>query len=196
MSFDIINNTSYEINDWKQLVGLTSNLSTDVKIAVNNYNCDVIECTSIVIYMESQSIPLTSFVVSGTDAKQIKGTKVVVNKESALKMLRAFGFPVEWVSKWPKLTSPTIKLLQDAQSMGFAYVVRQHQNQVVFYSADRFSRTLLANELPAFKYCDFSEFELIKFYSIEQLLQEAPQEDQEHIEFVFDGGSIKEDSQL
>lgn len=192
-AFDIINNTSYEINDWKQLVGLTSNLSSDVKIAVNSYNCEVINCTVIIIYMESTNVPLTSFVISGTDSKQIKSSRVTVSKESALSILNSFGFPVEWVSKWPTLTPATIQLLRDAKNMGFAYVVRQHQNQVVFYSTDKKSKTLLANELPAFYTCDFSEFELLKFYSIEKLLEEAPVEDQDGLHFIFDGGEMKGD---
>ena len=192
-AFDIINNTKYEINDWKQLIGLTSNLSSDVKIAVNSYNCDVINCTTIVIYMESTSVPLTSFVISGTDSKQIKSSKVTVSRESALNILNDFGFPVEWISKWPTLTAPTTELLQNAQSMGFTYVNRQHGNQVVFYSADKKSKILVANELPTFALCDFSEFELNKFYSIELLLKEAPAEDQDGINIIFDGGALKGD---
>jgi hypothetical protein len=192
-AFDIINNTSYEINDWAQLVGLKSNLSEDVKIAVNSYNCDIIDCTAIVIYMESKSVPLTSFVISGTDSGAIKSSLVEVSKDSALKILNAFGFPVEWVSKWPKLTPETVQLLADAKTMGFAYVVKQHQNQVVFYSTDKKSKTLLANELPVFAFCDFSEFETMKFYSIEKLINEASAEDQEGIEFIFDGGSMEGD---
>ena len=163
-AFDIINNTKYEINDWKQLIGLTSNLSSDVKIAVNSYNCDVINCTTIVIYLECASVPLTSFVISGTDSKQFKSCKVTVSRESALSILNDFGFPVEWISKWPTLTAPSTELLQNAQSMGFTYVNRQHGNQVVFYSADKKSKILVANELPTFALCDFSEFELNKFY--------------------------------
>jgi hypothetical protein len=143
--------------------------------------------------MESASVPLTSFVISGTDSKQIKSSRVTVSKDSALSILNAFGFPVEWVSKWPALTPATIKFLQDARSMGFTYVIRQHQNQVVFYSADKKSKTLLANELPAFAFCNFSEFELMKFYSIDTLLEEAPEEDMNELHFVFDGGAMKED---
>ena len=52
-AFDIINNTKYEINDWKQLVGLTSNLSQDVKIAVNwNILCK----NNMIIYEKLQNI--------------------------------------------------------------------------------------------------------------------------------------------
>lgn len=192
-AFDIINNTSYEINDWKQLIGLTSNLSPDIKIAVNNYNCDVINCTAIIIYMESTNVPLTSFIISGTDSKQIKSSRVTVSKESAISILNSFGFPVEWVSKWPMLTPETTQLLRDAKNMGFAYVIRQHQKQVVFYSTDKKSKILLANELPAFAFCNFSEFELLKFYSIEKLLEEAPEEDQNGLHFIFDGGAMKGD---
>ena len=191
--FDIINNTSYEINDWKQLIGLSSNLSADVKIAVNNYNCDVINCTTIIIYMESTNVPLTSFVISGTDSKQIKSSLVTVSKESALSILNSFGFPVEWVSEWPTLTPATAQLLRDAMNMGFVYVARQHQNQVIFYSSDKKSKTLLANELPAFYACDFTEFESLKFYSIEKLLEEAPEEDQSGLHLIFDGGEMKGD---
>lgn len=191
--FDIINKTIYEIDNWNQLVGLSSNLSPDLKIAVNTYNNDIIECTTIIIYMESIAAPLTSFIVSGTDAKLVKSSTVSVSIHSAIEVLNAFGFPVQWVSKLPALNVHTTQLLQDALSMGFPYVIRQQQNQVVFYSTDKKSRTILANELPIFNKCDFSEFELYKFYSIELLLKEAPKEDQSGINIVFDGGTVEGD---
>ena len=190
--FDIINKTIYEINDWNQLVGLTSQLSPDLKIAVNTYNNDIIEGTVIVIYMESIAAPLTSFIISGTDAKLVNVSDAAVSRDSAIEILGDFGFFVQWVSNLPPLTPNTTQLLQDALTMGFSYVVRQHQSQVVFYTADR-KRTLLANELPAFSKCNFSEFEVMKFYSIQLLLQESPKEDQEGVTVVLDGGIVEGD---
>ena len=190
--FDIINKTVYEINDWNQLVGLSSQLSPDLKIAVNNYNNDILEGTVIVIYMESIAAPLTSFIISGTNSKRINVSDAAVSRDSALEILGDFGFFVQWDSDLPALTPNTTQLLQDALTMGFTHVVRQHQSQVVFYTANK-SKTLLANELPNFAKCDFSEFDSMKFYSIELLLQEAPKDDQSGVEVIFDGGIVKGD---
>ena len=191
--FSVINNTIYEINDWKQLVGLSSDLSPDLKIAVNTYLTDVIEASVIIIYVESINAPITSFVISGTDQKLVKSSKVTVNKDSALQILNNFGFKVCWCSKMPKLTPNTTEFLKMAQNMGFAYVAKQHQSLVVLYSDDKESRTLVANELPAFIKCDFSDFETNKFYSIEKLLQEAVVEDQNGVHLIFDGGLMEGD---
>lgn len=192
-NFSVINKTIYEINDWKQLVGISSDLNPDLKIAVNSYLNDIIEASVIIIYMESINAPLTSFVISGTDQKLVKSSEVMISKESALNILNNFGFKVKWDSTLPKLTSHTTELLRMALDMGFAYVVHQHQNLVVFYTSDKTFKTLVANELPNFTLCDFSEFETNKFYSIEKLLQEATVEDQQGIHLVFDGGIMEGD---
>ena len=133
-AFDIINNTKYEINDWKQLIGLTSNLSSDVKIAVNSYNCNVINCTTIVIYMESASVPLTSFVISGTDSKQIKSSKVTVSRESALSILNDFGFPVAQKITFHSMKCTTYAQYSDVVEMVFTPYRKRSQYKKYFYN--------------------------------------------------------------
>ena len=95
-SFGFFNNNTYEIDDWHQLLNIESEFK-DIALSINCIDDHICEGTSISIYNKISKINYVTFFVTYSDNNIVPVSNVVVPVNTAIAILNAFGFKVNFV---------------------------------------------------------------------------------------------------
>ena len=161
------------IRDWHQLLKISSKIK-NVSCAVNDISDSVCSGISITIFNTQTNFDYITFFVEGDNSKTVRVSELIVDSDTAVKILNCFGFPIIYVVK-PEITRETRNVLSALKTLGYNFICKNRKNVIYasqFNDQNKMFETgvMVTDVIPASITCDFSFMNISTIYSIEDLV--------------------------